>query len=198
MSGSQSYYEGLAAQDAVQYGVPQQLFIDQINAESGFNPNPNTGVPNGGIAQFISTTAAQFGLNDPASNPEQSLADAAQYDAQLYQKDNYSWQAALQSYGTTANGNAPALNTEAAAYDQSNTGGQSINPATGLYYTPANTTAEPTTLGPIAAIANFFNNLESYVLDGMIIIVGVVLVAGALSMLGKSQLSAPNIVGRFT
>jgi Transglycosylase SLT domain len=119
VSGTVAFYENIAAQDAAQYGVPVGLFENQIQQESGFNPDPSTGVPGGGIAQIEAQTAADpgYGLSpvDP-DNPEQSLQFAAQYDAALYQQTG-SWTGALQAYGTTANGDAPNLASQANAID---------------------------------------------------------------------------------
>jgi TrbL/VirB6 plasmid conjugal transfer protein/Transglycosylase SLT domain len=88
--------QALATQDAQQYGVPVQMFLDQIQAESSFNPNVgNSGAGAVGIAQFEPATAASLGI-DP-TNPAQALQGAAEYDAQLYQQQG-SWTAALTAY----------------------------------------------------------------------------------------------------
>jgi hypothetical protein len=88
--------QALATQDAQQYGVPVQMFLDQIQAESSFNPDArNSGSGAIGIAQFEPKTAASLGI-DP-TNPAQALQGAAEYDAQLYQQQG-SWTAALTAY----------------------------------------------------------------------------------------------------
>ena len=88
--------QALATQDAQQYDVPAQMFLDQIQAESSFNPNVGTSAGGAiGIAQFEPATAASLGI-DP-TNPVQALQGAAEYDAQLYQQQG-SWTAALTSY----------------------------------------------------------------------------------------------------
>ena len=88
--------QALATQDAQQYGVPVQMFLDQIQAESSFNPNVGTSSAGAiGIAQFEPATAASLGI-DP-TNPVQALQGAAEYDAQLYQQQG-SWTAALTKY----------------------------------------------------------------------------------------------------
>lgn len=94
--------QDLAAHDAAQYGVPQSMFLAQIQAESSFNPSVGCNSYGAcGIAQFIPSTAAQFGI-DP-SDPVASLSAAAQYDAQLYQQSG-SWSSAMTAYsgGLTA------------------------------------------------------------------------------------------------
>ncbi len=109
---SNQYYND-AVQAAQRFGVPVDLFIQQIGQESSFNPTAQNGLAYG-IAQFIPSTASLFKLN--TSDPIASLNAAAQYDAQLYKKTG-SWAAALTAYGTTANGDAPDVLAMAQSYD---------------------------------------------------------------------------------
>lgn len=99
---------------AQQYGVPTNLFVEQIGQESSFNPSASNGNAFG-IAQFMPGTAQQYGVN--RADPVSSLYGAAQYDAQLYSQYG-SWQTAMQKYGTTAGGNAPGVAQIAAQADQ--------------------------------------------------------------------------------
>lgn len=71
-----SSYVTLAAQDAVQAGIPPSLFVRQMQEESSFNPNALSPVGAEGIAQFMPATAAELGI-DPW-NPAQALHAAAQ------------------------------------------------------------------------------------------------------------------------
>jgi type IV secretory pathway VirB2 component (pilin) len=72
----------IATQDAINAGIPPNVFLAQIQAESGFNPNIGCNAAGAcGIAQFIPATATQFGINP--NDPVASLQAAAQYDAQL-------------------------------------------------------------------------------------------------------------------
>lgn len=104
-SGSPYYQTAINAANT--YGVPAQLFVQQIGQESSFNPNAyNSASGATGIAQFLPSTAADFGINP--MDPTQSLNAAAQYDAQLYNKTG-SWDAALQSYSGGSYGAAPDL-----------------------------------------------------------------------------------------
>ncbi len=172
MSGSASYYQGVAAEDAQQYGVPVPLFLGQIEQESGYNPSASNGNAEG-IAQFEPSTAAELGI-DP-TNADQSLQAAAEYDAQLYNQTG-SWAGALSAYGTTANGDAPALAQEAASYD--------LNAQS-----PTATAAETngtTTGGVFSTIAGFFSNIEDYAVDGIAVLLGIVLVAGGLFLFSKT------------
>lgn len=74
-------YRAIALQDAQKYGIPPEVFLAQINQESGFNPNARSGAGALGIAQFIPSTARAYGV-DPM-NPISALDGAARYDARL-------------------------------------------------------------------------------------------------------------------
>lgn len=90
-----------AKKAAAHYGIPENVFLQQIQTESSFNPNAfNPNGPSGGaigIAQFIGPTAQQYGVSP--YDPVQSLWGAAAYDADLF-KQKGSWAGVLQSYGT--------------------------------------------------------------------------------------------------
>jgi soluble lytic murein transglycosylase-like protein len=75
-------YQAMAASYAQQYGVPQQLFLNQIKQESGFNPSARSGAGALGIAQFMPGTAQAMGV-DPM-NPQSALDGAARLMAQNY------------------------------------------------------------------------------------------------------------------
>jgi type IV secretory pathway VirB6-like protein len=93
--------EALATADAEQYGVPVQLFLDQIQAESGFNPDATNPSGAEGIAQFLPSTAADPGYGIAPFNPTDptaALAAAAQYNAALYAANGDNWVAALTAY----------------------------------------------------------------------------------------------------
>lgn len=79
-----SQYVAIAQQAAVTAGIPPTYFVNQINAESGFNPNAVS--PSGavGIAQMIPSTAAGVGANpyDPVS----ALNGAARLMAGYYKQ----------------------------------------------------------------------------------------------------------------
>ena len=117
--------QALATTDAQQYGVPVNLFLAQIQGESGFNPNVGTSQAGAeGIAQFKPATAAGLGI-DPL-DPAQALQGAAQYDAQLYQQNGNSWVGALSSYSgglTPANPGNPNYATAFADAATADAGG---------------------------------------------------------------------------
>ena len=68
-------YIDIARQQALANGIDPDVFVKQINAESGFNPNAVSSAGAIGIAQFMPGTAAGLGV-DPW-DPEASLAAAA-------------------------------------------------------------------------------------------------------------------------
>ncbi len=79
---SQNYYVGVAQQAAYSTGIPANLFVKQIYAESGFRTNAYSGAGAIGIAQFMPGTAASLGINP--YNPTQSLWGAARLMASYY------------------------------------------------------------------------------------------------------------------
>src|SRR5438270_10766888 len=71
-----SPYIAIARQDAINAGIPADLFVRQIDRESGFDPHALSPSGAEGIAQFMSKTAAKLGI-DPW-NPVEALKGAAQ------------------------------------------------------------------------------------------------------------------------
>jgi LysM repeat protein len=72
---AQNYYVLLARQDALAAGISPDIFVRQINEESGFQPYVVSYAGAIGIAQFEPATAASLGINP--WNPQQSLWGAA-------------------------------------------------------------------------------------------------------------------------
>jgi soluble lytic murein transglycosylase-like protein len=70
-------YDPLISKYATQYGIDPNLLRAVIKQESGFNPNAKSPVGAIGLGQFMPDTAKTMGI-DP-TNPEQSIAGAAQY-----------------------------------------------------------------------------------------------------------------------
>jgi len=87
----------MAQAAAQKYGIDPNVFLRQINQESGFNPNARSSAGALGIAQFMPGTARAMGVNpmDPAS----ALDGAARLMAQNLQKYG-SYQAALSAYNS--------------------------------------------------------------------------------------------------
>lgn len=73
--GSRQHFVTIARQDATSAGISPDIFVRQINQESGFNPAAVSPAGAIGIAQFEPATAASLGVNP--WNPEQSLLGAS-------------------------------------------------------------------------------------------------------------------------
>ena len=91
-----SPYVSLAWNDAQQSGILPEVFVKQINQESGFNPNAKSPAGAEGIAQFMPATAAGLGI-DPW-NPAQALQAAAGMMAREIQQYGGDYQKALAAY----------------------------------------------------------------------------------------------------
>jgi soluble lytic murein transglycosylase-like protein len=79
---AKNQYVQLATADASAVGIPPNLFVRQINQESGFYPDAISPAGAIGIAQFEPQTAAGLGI-DP-HDPVASLKGAAQLMARYY------------------------------------------------------------------------------------------------------------------
>ncbi len=58
-------YRDAILRSAARWGVPPALMAGQLMAESGFDPNAGSPAGAQGIAQFMPSTAAAYGLTDP-------------------------------------------------------------------------------------------------------------------------------------
>lgn len=87
----------MAQAAAQKYGIDPNVFLRQINQESGFNPNARSSAGALGIAQFMPATARAMGVNpmDPAS----ALDGAARLMAQSLRKYG-SYESALSVYNS--------------------------------------------------------------------------------------------------
>ncbi len=92
---SSGSYQDMARQDALAAGIDPDLFVRQIDEESGFNPDEMSGAGAVGIAQFMPSTAAGLGF-DP-HDPAASLYQAAQLMGRYYRKYG-SYEMALAAY----------------------------------------------------------------------------------------------------
>lgn len=100
-----SPFVATARLDAAAAGVPVQIFVNQINQESGFNPGAVSPAGAIGIAQFLPSTAAGLGI-DP-HDPNQSLRGAAELMASYLNTYNGNIDMALAAYNAgpgTVNG----------------------------------------------------------------------------------------------
>ena len=89
-------YIAMARQDAIKAGISPDLFVRQINLESGFNPDATSPSGAEGIAQFMPETAASLGI-DPW-NPVAALKGAAQLMAQYSKMFAGAYSKALATY----------------------------------------------------------------------------------------------------
>lgn len=83
------------------YGLPRNLLVGVMGAESNFNPNATSPVGAKGLMQFMPTTAKQYGI-DPL-NPDQSIDAAGKYLASSY-KQFGNWDDSLRSYNMGVGG----------------------------------------------------------------------------------------------
>lgn len=89
-------YVDMARQAAIRHGISPDLFVRQIQQESGFNPGASSPAGAVGIAQFLPSTAASMGVNpyDPAS----ALDGAARWMSQLSAQFGGNYAKALAAY----------------------------------------------------------------------------------------------------
>lgn len=76
MNSNKAKYEPIARQAAQKYGIDPNLFVAQIQQESGWNPNAKSGVGAAGIGQIMPGTAKSWGVKN-VYDPVESLNAAA-------------------------------------------------------------------------------------------------------------------------
>lgn len=139
-------FEVLAIQSAQKAGIDINIFVRQIQQESGFNPNARSPAGAQGIAQFMPSTAAGLGINP--WDPNSALPGAALYDARNLKKygGDYSKMLAAYNAGGGAVDNAVAnygsswlshMPTETQHYVQAILGGQNVPSNGGFSNTPS-------------------------------------------------------------
>jgi hypothetical protein len=92
-------------QAAAAAGIDPEIFSRQIQQESGFNPNAQSGAGAQGIAQFMPATAQGLGINP--MDPGQALPAAANLMKSYLDKYGGDWASALSAYNAGP-GNVPA------------------------------------------------------------------------------------------
>ncbi len=90
-----SALKSAAAEIAIREGVPPELFLALVHAESSFNPKARSHVGAIGLTQLMPGTARELGV-DP-TDPIQNLSGGARYLRQQYQRFG-TWQLALAAY----------------------------------------------------------------------------------------------------
>jgi soluble lytic murein transglycosylase-like protein len=82
---------------ARRYGINERIALAQINQESGFRPNVGSSAGAFGIAQFLASTAAAYGLRD-RSDPVSSMEAWGKYMRHLLDKFGGDYRLALAGY----------------------------------------------------------------------------------------------------
>lgn len=92
-------YRAAATDAATRYGIPPELFLRQIGAESSWNPNALSSAGAQGLGQLMPGTAKDLGV-DP-NDPLQNLDGSARYLKQQYDQFG-DWGLALSAYNAGA------------------------------------------------------------------------------------------------
>jgi hypothetical protein len=166
LSDLQSYANNVAIQD----GLNPSIFSWMIGQESGWNPNAQNGNASG-IAQFMPATAAQFGVN--TSDPYSSISGAGTYLSQLLKKNNGDYTKALTSYGTLANVPSSVTQKYNSLISSLGLTNQSVAGS-------GSTTATAST-SPGAIVTS-----DSFITKIAVVILGIVLIGGAIMVYHKS------------
>jgi len=103
-----AYYQQLAREDAIKWGIPPDLYVAQIQQESHFDPNATSPAGALGIAQFEPATAAEYNFNPLI--PEQALDGGAHFMSDLYNEFNGNYAMALAGYNAGSGAVQNAIN----------------------------------------------------------------------------------------
>lgn len=181
-------YGDYATSVAQQYGIPVSVFLNQVSAESGWNPSAVSSAGAQGIAQILPSTAANPGYGISPVNPNDPFASLnflGQYDAAMFNQYG-NWQQALQAYNAGP-GNVNAGSTSGIGYAQkilSGTWDNLLGVLGGMTAVNAglNTPAGMNSCGP----GDWFCQTKQWLTSGfgslIYIGLGVVLILGALLM----------------
>jgi hypothetical protein len=107
-------YPSAARQAATAQGIDPNIFVNQIQQESGFNPRATSPAGAQGIAQFMPATAAGMGINP--WDALQALAGAAALDASNLKKYNGDYRKMLAAYNAGGGTVDKAINRNGAAW----------------------------------------------------------------------------------
>lgn len=202
-----SPYQQIAINAALQYGLPPNLLIAQLQQESSFNPNATNGSAQG-IAQFIPSTAAQYGVSNPY-DPSQAIYGAAAYDADLLKQNGGNYTQMLQSYGTLPSSGPLSSGQQnvadiASQLDNGSPAASTSTPNPDYYTGDPNSqdatnatalTGNPLVAGANAAVAagsTLSNNATDYLIRGATIATGIVFIAIGLIMFRPVQSTVVN------
>jgi len=118
-------YRAIAVRAARRYGIDPNIFLRQIQQESGFQPHVVSRAGARGIAQFMPATARSAGINP--DNPAQALNAAARMDAANLRKYG-NWRDTLSLYNSGRGWAQGRQIGETRNYVQSILGGASARP----------------------------------------------------------------------
>lgn len=93
-------YKLAAARAAKKYGINEQVFLNQINAESNFNPRAGSSAGAKGIAQFMPATAKQYHVNLGDGRVTDDLEGAARYMRDALRRSGGDYKKALSIYNS--------------------------------------------------------------------------------------------------
>lgn len=123
-------YKLAAERAAKKYGIDKRVFLNQINAESGFNPNAGSPAGAKGIAQFMPATAKQYHVNLGDGRVTDDLEGAARYMRDALKQTGGDYKKALSIYNSgRANGYLSIPETK--AYVAKIMGGKDIKVGSG-------------------------------------------------------------------
>lgn len=90
-------YQGYVTSAATQLGLPPQIVAEQINLESGWNPDAVSPTGAQGLAQFEPGTWADYGSGSPF-DPKAAFAAYVKYMAALLKQEGGDVRKALEAY----------------------------------------------------------------------------------------------------
>lgn len=109
-----SAYDDQVRAAAIRYGIPPDLAIAQMNAESAGNPTAVSSAGAIGLFQLMPATAAELGVNP--LDPVQNIDGGMRYLRQMYDKFG-SWDLALAGYNAgPGNVSRGVIPTETTSY----------------------------------------------------------------------------------
>lgn len=108
--GRRSPYWGLFKQYGNQYGVDPWLLANMARAESGFNPNAQSGAGAQGLMQFMPSTFRSMGVGNNPYNVRQSIEAGAKYMSQLMRQFGGDTRLALAGYNAGGGNARHAIN----------------------------------------------------------------------------------------
>src|SRR4051794_6659150 len=93
-------YELAARRAARRHGIDPDVFVAQLRQESGLQPGRTSSAGAQGIAQFIPSTAAAYGVDLHDGKVTDDLNGAARYMAENLKRTGGDYKAALSIYNS--------------------------------------------------------------------------------------------------